>query len=232
MKKHSYSWPPMLDCDKFPLDNDMCITSQAEAQEGQAEEEGGSKAKNVGKKTTNEEADKKGRKKTPEEESTCKAKVCNQTPSYESIMTNFCQADFAVKVKFKLIKKRSLHGRRVNTVYKTWRGTPADLRKLRKPQLELDPSDECCSQWIKSHSKKTRFLVMGKNLDNSLVPTFIVPWSRDKEMKRARRMFKLIDCSEWEAEDHAPLSRRRRDEVTNRRRHQRKRKLSSRRGKM
>ena len=31
MKAHGYPWPSMLDCDKFPLDNDMCITSQAEA---------------------------------------------------------------------------------------------------------------------------------------------------------------------------------------------------------
>ena len=24
-----FPWPPMLDCDKFPLDNDMCITAQS-----------------------------------------------------------------------------------------------------------------------------------------------------------------------------------------------------------
>ena len=30
MKGYGYPWPSMLDCDKFPLDNDMCITSQAE----------------------------------------------------------------------------------------------------------------------------------------------------------------------------------------------------------
>ena len=30
MEAHGFSWPTMLDCDKFPLDNDMCITSQSE----------------------------------------------------------------------------------------------------------------------------------------------------------------------------------------------------------
>ena len=30
MESHGFPWPPMLDCDKFPLDNDMCITSQSE----------------------------------------------------------------------------------------------------------------------------------------------------------------------------------------------------------
>ena len=30
MASHGFPWPSMLDCDKFPLDNDMCITSQSE----------------------------------------------------------------------------------------------------------------------------------------------------------------------------------------------------------
>ena len=30
MESHGFPWPSMLDCDKFPLDNDMCITSQSE----------------------------------------------------------------------------------------------------------------------------------------------------------------------------------------------------------
>ena len=28
MQAYGFPWPPMLDCDKFPLDNDMCITAQ------------------------------------------------------------------------------------------------------------------------------------------------------------------------------------------------------------
>lgn len=83
-------------------------------------------------------------------------------------------------MKFKQAKKRRLNGRKVNTVYKTWRGTPTELRKLRKPKLRLEAADECCSDWIVKQSKKQRFLVMGRNVNNSLVPTFIVPWSRDK----------------------------------------------------
>ena len=29
MQAYGFPWPPMLDCDKFPLDNDMCITAQS-----------------------------------------------------------------------------------------------------------------------------------------------------------------------------------------------------------
>ena len=30
MGTYGFPWPSMLDCDKFPLDNDMCIASQSE----------------------------------------------------------------------------------------------------------------------------------------------------------------------------------------------------------
>ena len=30
MENHGFPWPSMLDCDKFPMDNDMCITSQSD----------------------------------------------------------------------------------------------------------------------------------------------------------------------------------------------------------
>ena len=30
MKTYGFPWPSMLDCKKFPVDNDMCIAAQAE----------------------------------------------------------------------------------------------------------------------------------------------------------------------------------------------------------
>ena len=39
MNAYKYPWPPMLECDKFPLDNDMCITSQAEAKHKEKEQD-------------------------------------------------------------------------------------------------------------------------------------------------------------------------------------------------
>ena len=53
-----------------------------------------------------------------------------------------------VKMKFRQARKRSLWGRKVNTVYKTWRGTSFELKKLRKPKFRLESSDACCSDWI------------------------------------------------------------------------------------
>ena len=87
------------------------------------------------------------------------------------------------KIKFKKTQRKRLIGRKTKSVYKLWRGTREEMKKFQKPKLHLETNDECCSDWIKSHSKKTRFLVMGKkpkNQSEGLVPTFILPWSRDK----------------------------------------------------
>ena len=42
MATYGFPWPSMLDCDKFPLDNDMCIASQSE-RSGAGSEGGSSK---------------------------------------------------------------------------------------------------------------------------------------------------------------------------------------------
>ncbi len=35
MNAHGYSWPDMLKCDRFPLDNDLCIGLQNDMKPGQ-----------------------------------------------------------------------------------------------------------------------------------------------------------------------------------------------------
>ena len=85
-----------------------------------------------------------------------------------------------VKMKFKRIRRLSLKGNKVNTVFKTWRGTPLELRKLRRPHLSLDDASECCSDWLQDQPNKQRYLVMGLKKGDELVPTFILPWVKSK----------------------------------------------------
>merc|ERR1711923_407432 len=42
MSSQGYPWPSMLDCDKFPLDNDMCIASMGGQSSSQSRSGGGS----------------------------------------------------------------------------------------------------------------------------------------------------------------------------------------------
>merc|ERR1712029_122763 len=57
-----------------------CITSQAEAQQGRQSE------KDVA--------------------ASCSAELCNQAPTFQNIMKNFCQADFVAKIKFKKTQRK------------------------------------------------------------------------------------------------------------------------------
>jgi hypothetical protein len=71
-----------------------------------------------------------------------------QTPKLKLLQRIIFFPFSVVKMKFRQARKRSLWGRKVNTVYKTWRGTPSELKKLRKPKLRLEQSENCCSEWI------------------------------------------------------------------------------------
>jgi len=93
---------------------------------------------------------------------------------------------------------QQLIGRKVNSVFKAWRGTPNELRALRRPRLALPRGADCCAAALTAtrEAKKRRYLVMGRReSDGRLTATFILPWTKDKELKRARRMFKRIDCA-------------------------------------
>jgi len=156
----------MLDCNKFPEDNDMCITAQAVV----SPEEG-------------------------EEETSCSGKPCDQHITAENILDNFCRADFVVKVRIKKIKPRKLIGKKAQ-VFRAWKGTRAEMKALRNPKFSLRSDEQCCTEKVREN-KSGKFLVMGMRPnegDKEMVIKFIVPWSKSKEIKRARRMFKSMNC--------------------------------------
>jgi len=163
MQAYGFPWPNMLDCEKFPEDNDMCITAQSN--------------------------------KAPKEDNGCSGKPCDQPVTAENILDNFCRADFVVKVRIRKVKPRKLVGKKAR-VYRAWKGTKEEMKKLRNPKIGLTDQEKCCADRAKEH-EGDKFLVMGKKprTGGDLVPTFIIPWTKSKEIRRARRMFKKMDCS-------------------------------------
>jgi len=163
MQAYGFPWPAMLDCEKFPQDNDMCITAQSA--------------------------------KTPSDDNGCTGRPCDQHLSAENILDNFCRADFVVKVRIGKVKPRKLIGKKAQ-VFRAWKGTREEMRALRNPKFVLSSDEKCCAERARAN-KKGKFLVMGTKPSSSggdLKPTFIVPWSKTKEIKRARRMFKSMNC--------------------------------------
>ena len=65
------------------------------------------------------------------------------------IPSNFSSAVVKMKMR-KSSAARGVVGRKVNSVFKTWRGTPAEMRRLRKPKMKWpDPEAGCCADWLK-----------------------------------------------------------------------------------
>ncbi|KAK7862804.1 hypothetical protein R5R35_004157 [Gryllus longicercus] len=156
MNKYGFPWPDMFKCDKFPLENDMCITAQSSSDAA-----GGG------------------------------CRVCNQVDTYENILDNFCRADFAVKTKIRQARKTKLTCKKA----KVLKGGSEITQQLRRPVLLLEPSDACCEEMTRN--SREVYLIMGRNQDSKLVPSFIMPWGkRSKPFKRAVRMFKKLNCSD------------------------------------
>jgi len=170
MKAYGFPWPNMLNCSKFPQDNDMCITAQSVQ---------------------------RGAKQGSVDES-CKGKSCDQHVTAENILDHFCQADYVVKVRISKVKPRKLVGRKAQ-VFRAWKGTKDEMRKLRNPKFSLPSDEQCCVQRTRDN-KKGKFLVMGNKPDSKrgsgLSVNFIMPWTKSKEIKRARRMFKSLNCDD------------------------------------
>jgi len=165
MQAYGFPWPAMLDCEKFPQDNDMCITAQSV-------------------------------KPPSDDETACTGRPCDQHVTAENILDNFCRADFVVKVRIRKVKPKKLIGKKAQ-VFRAWKGTREEMRALRNPKFTLETNEKCCADRARDN-KKGKFLVMGTKPSKpgaDLKPTFIVPWSKSKEIKRARRMFKSMDCS-------------------------------------
>lgn len=166
MGAYGFPWPAMLDCGKFPEDNDMCITAQAEAHQANSQPE----------------------------VSGCSGTPCDQHITAENILDNFCRADFVVKVRVSRIRARRVNGKKAR-VFRAWKGTRAELRSLRNPKFLFAENQTCCTAKAKEQKSK-RYLIMGNKsrVPGEFLPTFMIPWSKAKELKRARRMFKEMNC--------------------------------------
>jgi len=186
MQAYGFPWPPMLDCDKFPLDNDMCITAQS-VRAGAGDNSQEVETETKGQTRGQGHQSKRGK--------SCSGKPCDQHLTAENILDNFCRADFVVKVRMAKLRPRKMIGKKAQ-VFRAWKGTREEMRGLRNPKFDIASDERCCVEKAK-RERQSRFLMMGKKPSNpgeDLKLTFMIPWTKSKEIKRARRMFKSMDC--------------------------------------
>ncbi|KAL6110919.1 sfrp2 [Pungitius sinensis] len=167
MSAFGFPWPKMLDCDRFPLDNDLCIPPAG--------------IENFVPVT----------KEVPR---VCDA--CKETDENDNeIVDNLCKNDFALKIKVKEISyingdTKIVPENKSKTIYKL---NGVTERELRKTALWLKDGLQCiCEEMNDIHAA---YLVMGQKMDGHLVITSLKRWQKgQREFKRISRSIRKLQC--------------------------------------
>eukprot|EP00058_Branchiostoma_floridae_P022555 XP_002608045.1 hypothetical protein BRAFLDRAFT_74994 [Branchiostoma floridae] len=164
MSKFGFPWPDMLRCDKFPPDNDLCITTQSGEVDPLPPE-------------------------VDQPQPVCMACQSNGE-GWKDLVVYYCQNDFVIRAKIEQIKitrrdTKIVVGRRKRIMKKTGI-RKRDMR--RDLTLMLQDSDVCTCDEIQD--TKSQFLIMGKKVDKQFIVTVIRQWKRSKDFRKASRSFK------------------------------------------
>ncbi|KRZ11728.1 Secreted frizzled-related protein 5, partial [Trichinella zimbabwensis] len=158
MQMYGFPWPEMLNCNKFPITNDMCIQPHENYQ--------------VNKSCTS----------------------CNQVGTYENILDHFCRSDLVLKVKLKSVSSNHIVVQKARSIKP--REAEANLRQNDvELKLQLTENNENCPcSSAKAHRNK-RYLAMAYHGRNGvLVLNLLLPWRKEKQFKKALKMFRKLDC--------------------------------------
>ncbi|XP_078397850.1 secreted frizzled-related protein 2 [Cetorhinus maximus] len=167
MSAFGFPWPDMLECNRFPEDNDLCIPP----------------------------ADSNEHVPVPKEEpkicDACKDREQNDN----DIVENYCKNDFALKIKVKEISyingdTKIVPETKSKTIYKLNGVTEKDLKKS---VLWLKDGLQCTCDEM--NDINAPYLVMGQKLDGNLVITSVKRWQRgQREFKRIARSIRKLQC--------------------------------------
>ncbi|XP_067863906.1 secreted frizzled-related protein 2 [Heptranchias perlo] len=167
MSAFGFPWPDMLECNRFPEDNDLCIPP----------------------------ADSNEHVPAPDEEpkicDACKDREQNDN----EIVENYCKNDFALKIKVKEISyingdTKIVPETKSKTIYKLNGVTEKDLKKS---VLWLKDGLQCTCDEM--NDINAPYLVMGQKLDGNLVITSVKRWQKgQREFKRIARSIRKLQC--------------------------------------
>lgn len=168
MQENCFEWPDMLECSKFPEDNDLCIKSEmlasANTSSSEFELEGGI-AGAIGQLFTQ----------------------CHTDSLPETIFDYSCNTDFVLKMRISSVRELA-EGRRYRgdpnkvTVYKQGSLRDKDLKKL---NFYVREGTNCRCEMLKAG--RQFLLVMGHKEGKQMYMTFVHTWSRDRAFRSVIR---------------------------------------------
>uniref|UniRef100_A0A6J0V649 Secreted frizzled-related protein 5 n=1 Tax=Pogona vitticeps TaxID=103695 RepID=A0A6J0V649_9SAUR len=166
MESYGFPWPEMLNCNKFPFDNDLCITVQF----------GNSQATQ------------------PPVSKICTQ--CEMEHKADGIMEQMCSSDFVVKMRIKEVKKENGERRLVaaQKKKKLLKVGPLKRKDTKKLVLHMKNAASCPCPQLDDLSGS--FLVMGRKVGGRLLVLAIYRWEKkNKEMKFAVKFMFSYPCS-------------------------------------
>ncbi|KAI4874248.1 hypothetical protein NFI96_028428, partial [Prochilodus magdalenae] len=186
METYGFPWPEMLQCEKFPLDNDLCIPMQFSGNHA-TQTPGRALIKlEVISFEFNEAQQNKSSKACP---------PCDNELKADTVMEHFCASDFVLKMKIKEVKREKgdrklIAAQKKKKVLKMGILRKKDLKKL---TLYIKNGANCpCSQLDNLGSN---FLIMGRKVDQQLLLMSIHKWDKkSKELKYAIKYMKSHQC--------------------------------------
>ncbi|XP_030048551.1 secreted frizzled-related protein 2 [Microcaecilia unicolor] len=167
MSAFGFPWPDMLECSRFPQDNDLCIPPASGDHVMPATRE------------------------APKVCEACKAKDEDDN----DIVENLCKNDFALKIKVKEIAyingdTKIIPETKTKTIYKLKGVTERDLKRT---VLWLKDGLQCTCDEM--NDINAPYLVMGQKLDGELVITSVKRWQKgQREFKRITRSIRKLQC--------------------------------------
>ncbi|CAG0913319.1 unnamed protein product [Notodromas monacha] len=183
MRTYGFSWPEMLNCSKYPVDNDMCIPPLTPTV----------KEPRQGICTTCNQVE------TVENivDNFCRADFAVKTKIRKLRKGNL------ICKKTKIFKPSRLTRRDLDAMR---RPRFALVQGPHEPTLVGDHL-ECCGH-LRLQDKNRRYLIMGIKRDDKLIPTFIMPWKKkSKAFRGAVKMFKTLKCDDPKLVSYSMMSR-------------------------
>uniref|UniRef100_UPI00398F2102 secreted frizzled-related protein 5 n=1 Tax=Pristiophorus japonicus TaxID=55135 RepID=UPI00398F2102 len=170
MACYGYPWPEILNCNKFPADHGMCIST-------------------ISNKTASH------RRTVPK--ASCRDCELEETTSSKEILNTFCSHDFAVKIR---ISKRNTSFSRISDfemdskveVFKHGPLLKTEIHPKLQRWLDLDAT---CVQNMTRGSRAGTYMIVGRIKNGKIVVNKAYLWQkRDKNLMLAVRKWKHYRC--------------------------------------
>ncbi|KAM9324818.1 secreted frizzled-related protein 5 [Gastrophryne carolinensis] len=167
MESYGFPWPEMLNCNKFPIDNDLCITVQF------------------------------GSKQVTQPPVTKICTQCEIEQKSETMRVQYCASDFVLRMRIKEVKiengdRKLIAAQKKKKVLKAGKLKRKEFRKL---VLYIKNAAGCPCPQLDNLSGS--FLIMGRKVDNKLLLTAIYKWDKkSKDMKYAVNFMFSYPCSD------------------------------------